>query len=252
MNNKTIVVTGAFGKIGFVIALSLLEKGYYVVLSDMMLNQKKYNLLKIKYKDNVEFIKSNITKSLEIEKLIKLTSKKFKKINALIHCAYPKNSKFTNLNKKIDEKNLSLTLYNHLGATIIITQKFLNYFLKKNSGKIILFSSIQGIASPKFEHYEGTSMQSPIEYSAIKSGIISITKYLAKYSKNKNININCISPGGIFNNQSKIFVKNYRKSCLNKGLLDPLDITGSVAFLISDNSKFINGQNIIIDDGWSL
>ena len=77
MNNKTIVVTGAFGKIGFVIALSLLEKGYLVVLSDIKLNQKKYNLLKIKYKDNVEFIKSNITKSLEIEKLIKFTSKKF-------------------------------------------------------------------------------------------------------------------------------------------------------------------------------
>ena len=76
MNNKTIVVTGAFGKIGFVIALSLLEKGYLVVSSDIKLNQK-YNLLKIKYKDNVEFIKSNITKSFEIEKLIKFTSKNF-------------------------------------------------------------------------------------------------------------------------------------------------------------------------------
>tara|TARA_Y100000588_G_C14244784_1_gene920966 strand:- start:1429 stop:2187 length:759 start_codon:yes stop_codon:yes gene_type:complete len=252
MKNKIIVITGAFGKIGFVVASSLLEQGHSVVLSDINLNLKKYNSLKIKFKNSVEFFKSNITKSSEIDKLIKFTLKKFLKINTLIHCAYPKNSKFTNLNKKIDEKNLSLTLYNHLGATIIISQKFLNYFQGKKSGKIIFFSSIQGISSPKFEHYKGTLLQSPIEYSAIKSGIVSITKYLAKYSKNKNININCISPGGIIDNQSKIFVNNYRKSCLNKGLLDPLDITGTVSFLISDNSKYINGQNIIIDDGWSL
>ena len=129
---------------------------------------------------------------------------------------HTKNSKFTNLNKKIeDEKNLSLTLYNHLGATIV-TQKFLNYFLKKNSGKIILFSSIQGIASPKFRHYEGTSMQSLLNILQLNQLLYQFLKISCKYSKNKNININCISPGGIFNNQSKIFVKNYRKSCLNK------------------------------------
>ena len=77
-------------KLDFVIALSLLEKGYLVVLSDIKLNQKKYNLLKIKYKDNVEFIKSNIiTKSFEMKKLIKFTSKKFSRIN-VSYIAYKK------------------------------------------------------------------------------------------------------------------------------------------------------------------
>ncbi len=252
MLNKKIVITGAFGKIGFVAASILLKQGHSVVLSDININLKKYNALKIKFKNNVEYFKSNVTKSSEIDRLIQFTIKKFMKIDILIHCAYPKNSKFTNFDKKINEKNLSLTLFNHLGATIIISQKFLKYFQKEKSGNIILFSSIQGISSPKFEHYKGTSIQSPIEYSAIKSGIISITKYLAKYSKNKNLKINCISPGGIFDNQSKIFVKKYKTSCLNKGLLDPIDIVGAISFLISNNSKYINGQNIIIDDGWSL
>ena len=64
-------------------------------------------------------------------------------------------------------------------------------------------------------------MVSPIEYSAIKSGIISITKYLSKYYRNKNIKINCISPGGIRDKQhSELFVKKYRQSCNSKGLLD--------------------------------
>jgi NAD(P)-dependent dehydrogenase (short-subunit alcohol dehydrogenase family) len=95
-------------------------------------------------------------------------------------------------------------------------------------------------------------MNSSIEYSAIKSGIISITKYLAKYYKGNNLRINCISPGGIKDNQPKLFIKRYKSSCLSKGLLDAPDLFGLVNFLLTEESKYINGQNIIIDDGWSL
>ena len=106
--------------------------------------------------------------------------------------------------------------------------------------------------APKFEHYKDTKMVSPIEYSAIKSGIISITKYLAKYLKDDQIRVNCVSPGGIKNKQPHKFLKKYKDSCLSKGMLDASDIVGTLIFLLSDDSKYINGQNIIIDDGWSL
>jgi hypothetical protein len=96
-------------------------------------------------------------------------------------------------------------------------------------------------------------MVSPIEYSAIKSGIISISRYLAKYCKNKNIRINSISPGGLkSSNQPKLFIKRYTKSCTSKGLLNGSDISGLVLFLLSNQSQHITGQNLIIDDGWSL
>tara|TARA_B100002051_G_C16158316_1_gene356901 strand:- start:114 stop:401 length:288 start_codon:yes stop_codon:yes gene_type:complete len=95
-------------------------------------------------------------------------------------------------------------------------------------------------------------MSSPIEYSAIKAGIISITKYLSKYYKNKNLRVNCVSPGGIYNNQTENFLNNYKKSCNSKGILNTEDILGTILFLISNNSLYINGQNIVVDDGWSL
>ena len=95
-------------------------------------------------------------------------------------------------------------------------------------------------------------MTSPIEYSAIKAGIISITKWLAKYYKNKNIRVNCISPGGIFDHQNDEFIKKYRNSCTNIGLLEANQISSLILFLLSNNSKAINGQNLIVDDGWSL
>ena len=143
-------------------------------------------------------------------------------------------------------------IQNQLGLAIIFSQKIIKYFLRQGNGNLIHISSIQGISAPKFEHYEGTSMCSPIEYSAIKSGIISITKYLSKYYKNKNLRINCISPGGVYSNQPEKFLKNYNKSCNSKGMLNAEDINGTILFLISKNSHYINGQNIVIDDGWSL
>ena len=75
----------------------------------------------------------------------------------------------------------------------MISKIIINYFLKQKFGNLILISSIMGINNPKFETYKGTNMSSPIEYSAIKSGIISITKYLAKYYAKNNLKINCIS-----------------------------------------------------------
>ena len=105
---------------------------------------------------------------------------------------------------------------------------------------------------PKFDHYQGTSLTSPIEYSAIKSGIISITRWLAKYYKNQNIRVNCISPGGILDHQPISFLEKYRNSCTNIGMLNAKDLVSTISLLLSSQSRAINGQNIIIDDGWSL
>jgi NAD(P)-dependent dehydrogenase (short-subunit alcohol dehydrogenase family) len=109
-----------------------------------------------------------------------------------------------------------------------------------------------GVVAPKFENYEGTSMTSPIEYTAVKSGIISLTSWLAKYYKNKNIMVNCVSPGGILDQQPQSFLDKYCNSCTSKGMLDPTDVAGTVLFLLSKQAKYINGQNIVVDDGWSL
>ena len=109
-----------------------------------------------------------------------------------------------------------------------------------------------GLNNPKFQTYRGTSMSSPIEYSAIKSGVISITKYLAKYYSKKNLKINCLSPGGIKDKLPKKFIKNYKKECNSKGLLDAKDVINTINFLLSEKSNFISGQNIVIDDGYSL
>ena len=92
----------------------------------------------------------------------------------------------------------------------------------------------------------------PVEYAAIKSGLIHLTKYMAKYFKGMNIRVNALSPGGIEDAQDKHFLQNYKQECLNKGMLDTADLEGTLVYLISDMSTYVNGQNIIVDDGFTL
>ena len=101
-------------------------------------------------------------------------------------------------------------------------------------------------------YYKNTSMTTPVEYAAIKSGLIHLTKYMAKYFKGMNIKVNALSPGGILDSQPEPFLSKYKEQCLNKGMLDKSDMNGTLVYLLSDMSKYVNGQNIVVDDGFSL
>ena len=248
---KTIIVTGGAGRIGSALAADLVKQGHKVLLGDID-NSK---LLKIKKKlnsKNIEIFQGDLTTKNNIDRFIKFGVKKFKNIHAAVHCSYPTSKKWGARLEDLEEIHLKNDLQNQLGGSIIFSQRIMKYFLKQKKGNLILISSIQGIQAPKFNHYKNLNMTSPIEYSAIKSGIISITKYLSKYYKNRNIRINCVAPGGIKNDQPKLFIKRYRQSCNSKGLLDGEDISKLILFLLSDKSKYITGQNLVIDDGWSL
>ena len=249
--NKIVMVTGSCGLLGSEISRQIVEMGGKVILGD--LNEKAGKILESELgKSNSKFIKLNVGDEKSISLFINEGSLPFGGIDAAIHCAYPRTensaTSFEDLNLDIITEDLRM----QLASSIIFSQKIIKYFKLQGYGNLIHLSSIQGSSAPKFSHYEGTKMISPIQYSAIKSGIISVTKYLAKYLTDKSIRVNCISPGGILAGQPESFLKKYKESCTGKGMLDPQDVVGAVLFLISDQSKYINGQNIIVDDGWSL
>ena len=92
----------------------------------------------------------------------------------------------------------------------------------------------------------------PLEYGLIKQNIVYISKYFAKYVIGSGISINCISPGGVFDNQNKSFVKNYSKLTNLRGMMFKTDFNKIIEFLINSQPLKITGQNFIIDDGFSL
>jgi NAD(P)-dependent dehydrogenase (short-subunit alcohol dehydrogenase family) len=243
MEKKNLIIIGGFGRIGRAFINDSKNKNYNLIIID----KKNY-----KAKNKFDFYKSDIEQKKTLFNTFKKIFINYKKIHAVVNLSYPINKHWGKKFETLDEKDLKNNLFLQLGTSILVAQTAIKFFLKQKFGNLILTSSILGVMPPKFEHYKNTNMFCPIEYSASKSGIISITKYLAKlYGKNK-IRVNCVSPGGIKENQSKFFLKRYKNSCLSKGMLDPKDINGAINFLLSENSNFVNGQNIIIDDGWSL
>jgi NAD(P)-dependent dehydrogenase (short-subunit alcohol dehydrogenase family) len=249
---ETILITGACGRIGSEISEQFIKKkNINLVIADI----NKSKLLKLKKKiggPNIQIFAGDLTKKKDIINLIKFCNLKYKKIDTTISCLYPKNNYLFNNFNSVDEKSMKENIWFLYGSLILFSKILLKNYEKQKKGNLILFSSILGVKAPKFWHYKNSNISCPIEYSTSKAAIIHLTKYLAKYFIKKNIRVNCISPGGIEDNQSKSFILNYKKSCGNKGLLDSKDIIGTILFLASSDSKYINGQNIVIDDGWSL
>jgi NAD(P)-dependent dehydrogenase (short-subunit alcohol dehydrogenase family) len=169
-----------------------------------------------------------------------------------VNNAYPRNKNYGKHFFDVEYDDFQENLALNLGGYFTTSQQFAQYFKKQNYGNIINISSIYGVVAPKFEIYNRTTMTVPVEYATIKSGLIHLTKYMAKYFKGMNIRVNTLSPGGILDNQDENFVKQYKNVCLNKGMLDKSDLKGTLVYLLSDMSKYVNGQNIVVDDGFII
>jgi NAD(P)-dependent dehydrogenase (short-subunit alcohol dehydrogenase family) len=121
------------------------------------------------------------------------------------------------------------------------------------SGSVINIASIYGVIAPDFRIYDDTEIaDSPIEYSATKAAVIGVTKYLAVSLAASGVRVNCISPGGVENGHSEQFIKNYSSTVPMGRMALPDEINGAVVFLASDASKYMTGQNLIIDGGRSV
>lgn len=246
-----VLITGAAGLIGSTLSKSLITNGIKVVLVDI--NEVQLSKVTVNFSEGCFLaIVANAGIRSEVEDCIHEAVKKFGRIDAAIHLAYPKSAGWGAKFEDISQVNLYEDLSSQLGGAILFSQRVLRFFKKQGYGNLIHISSIMGLVTPKFENYTGTKMTSPIEYTAIKAALIAITKYLAKYYRGNNIRVNCISPGGILDQQPKSFIDRYRSCCNDKGMLESEDLVGAVLFLLSDQSKFINGQNVVVDDGWSL
>ncbi len=255
LKNKIVVVTGGAGLIGQKFVEAIIENDGTAIIADINkeLGLKAKNDLSKKCNTvNIEFVELNITSVESLVQCITFLNKKYGKIDALVNNAYPRNKKYGRSFFDVEYEDFVENTGLNLGGYFTTSQQFAKYFKKQGYGNIINISSIYGVIAPKFEIYNGTEMSMPVEYAAIKSGLIHLTKYMAKYFKGMNIKVNTLSPGGILNNQPQSFLDRYKEYSLNKGMLDAKDLEGTLVYLLSDMSKYVNGQNIIIDDGWSL
>ena len=254
LNKKVIVVTGGAGLLGKAFIKEILAHGGIAILTDIKISlaQEFIDEIKVEYPDHFYAVNMDITNKSSINSLINDISKRYGGIDCLVNNAYPKNKNYGKQIEDVSYEDFSENISTHVGGYFLTSQQFGIFFKNHKGGNIINISSIYGTLAPRFELYKNTEMTVPVEYAAIKSSIIQLSKYFAQYFKKDNIRVNCLSPGGILDNQPESFIRSYNSFCSQKGMLDPLDVANTLIFLLSDSSKFITGQNLIIDDGFSL
>lgn len=255
LKNKVIIITGGAGLIGQEFIKAVVEENGIAIIADIdevKGNEVKDNLSKELNTNNIDFVNLDITSKQSLKNCIEYVDEKYKRIDALVNNAYPRNKNYARNFFEVEYDDFIENVGLNLGGYFTASQQLAKYFQQQGDGNIINISSVYGVIAPKFEVYNNTSMTMPVEYAAIKAGLIHLTKYMAKYFKGMNIRVNTLSPGGVIDGQPEAFLKAYKDECSNKGMLDKSDLKGTLVYLLSDMSKYVNGQNIVVDDGFTL
>jgi NAD(P)-dependent dehydrogenase (short-subunit alcohol dehydrogenase family) len=255
LKDEVVVITGGAGLIGQEFVKAVVEQNGKAIIADINEEvgaQVKAQLSSQLGSSSIDFIRLDITSKDSIAAMVDALNNRYGRIDALVNNAYPRNKNYGRHFFEVEYADFCENINLNLGGYFLTSQQLAIYFKKQGHGNIINISSIYGVIAPKFDVYDNTPMTMPVEYAAIKSAIIHLTKYMAKYFKGMNIRVNTLSPGGIFDNQPEVFLDAYRKQCLNKGMLDKSDMRGTLVYLLSDLSAYVNGQNIVVDDGFSL
>lgn len=254
LDGKIIVLTGGAGLIGNALARGLVGRGALVVIADIDMERARSlaGSIEADHPGHTMAAHLDISDPASVRQLINEVREKFDRVHGLVNNAYPRNAAFGRKVEDVTYADFCDNVDGHLGGYFLVTQQFAELFRERGGGSIVSMASIYGVIAPRFEIYEGTPMTMPVEYAAIKSGIVQLTRYFAKYYRRQGVRFNCVSPGGIIDGQPASFLEHYRELAGTKGMLDPTDILGAVAFMLSDDAEFVTGQNLIVDDGFSL
>ena len=242
--SDTILITGGTGKIGKQLVNHFYKKGFVVVftsrsdehIADLINNRK-----------NMYGIKVDLEKEDAGDVILDYLKKNNIDVNYLVNTA--RNLDFLKV-----EDDGSITTNNWLkeyNIDVVIPYK-LSFMLSKecNLKKIVNISSMYGMSAFNPHLYEG-KFNPLLQYACAKAALIHLTKCMAVMFADK-IAVNCVTYGGVEGRVDDEFKKRYANLCPQKRMMREEETIGAVDFLVSDNSTYITGQNIVADGGWSI
>jgi NAD(P)-dependent dehydrogenase (short-subunit alcohol dehydrogenase family) len=253
LEGQVIAVTGGAGLLGRAFCVALSECGATSVVVDIDHASVNDTVAQIRaHGGSAEPAIVDITSAAELDALITELRTSFSRLDGLVNSAYPRSTTYGRELMDVTYESFCENVNLHLGGYFLASQRFAYDFQSHGGGCIVNVASIYGLVAPRFHIYDGTGMTMPVEYAAIKAGIIHLTRYFAQFFKAAGIRCNAIAPGGLRDEQPQSFIESYGALAGTKGLLDPQDVVGTLTFLVSDAARFINGQVLVVDDGWTL
>ena len=256
-NKKRIaIITGGCGLFGKLQIKALEEINCKVIVIDI--DKKKISKLKlIKEFKNVEFFECDITNYENILKIKKEIFKKYNQVDVLVNNAANDIVPKKKINSKLSIYNLDIhNLINDINVGLIgaiyCSKIFGEQMIKKKNGIILNISSDLSVIAPDQRLYSHLGISKPVSYSVTKHGLTGLTKYLASFWAKQNVRVNSFSPGGIYNNQDKLFVEKIKNLIPMGRMANKTEYKKTIQFLCSDDSSYMTGQNIVSDGGRSI
>lgn len=256
LEGRCALITGANGGIGKQMALTIAELGGDLILVDHP-EMEFSNILQELEKYNVEInlIHCDLEDEQSRRDLInQVNDNTLSPLNILINnAAFVGTSDIQGWVTEFEEQTVATwrrALEVNLTAAFDLSKGFAAK-LKVNKGSVIInIGSIYGILGPDYSLYEGTSMGNPAAYAASKGGLTQLSRWLAT-TLAPDIRVNTISPGGVFRDQPEVFVDRYNNKAPLARMATEEDFKGAIAYLASDLSAYVTGENLIVDGGWS-
>lgn len=262
VSGRVVIITGGAGLLGrqYVECLSL--AGAHAVIADADLEAAKSISRNVKGQAVLP-IQTDVANQLSVRAMISCVLDKYGRIDGLVNNAA--------LDPKFDVEHarehanafedFPLELWNrglgvNLTGVFLCCQAVSSAMRSQRQGVIVNVSSTYGMVGPDQRLYSKSESTvpkffKPVVYSATKSAVLGLTKYLATYWAASGIRVNSLTPGGVFNNHDDEFVLRYSWRTPMGRMASKEEFCGAILFLLSDASSYMTGANLVVDGGWT-
>ncbi|HKJ46742.1 MAG TPA: SDR family oxidoreductase [Balneolales bacterium] len=252
LKGKTAFISGGAGYLGSAMCETLAELGANLVIAsrDLKKCENYAQSLTKRYGNNNIGLKADITNIKEVKQAYEDTISAFGSIDILINNAWSGNK---NTFESISYEDWHYDVNICLNAVFYSVKEAFPY-LMKSKGIILNIGSMYGHIAPDYRIYDGEQFANPPSYGAAKAAVLQLTQYLASFLSPHGIRVNAISPGPFpfpETQKHEEFMERLSSKNMMNRIGEPDDLKGAVALLCSDASKYMTGQNICVDGGWS-
>jgi NAD(P)-dependent dehydrogenase (short-subunit alcohol dehydrogenase family) len=276
IRGRVAIVTGGAGLLGIEFCHTLAVAGAHVIVADLngsaaqaladAINAVGPNAEGSNRVGSALAVETDVTSPESVQRMVEAALNAFGRLDILVNSAA--------LDPKFDPGSLEsaeigrgtgrfegypLEAWNeaiavNLTGAFLCCQAAAQPMISQGGGVIVNLSSIYGLAGPDQRMYQrpGEPEQyKPVYYSVTKWGILGLTQYLATYFAGKNIRVNAISPGGVYNGHDEVFIQAYSARTVLGRMARKDEMNGALLFLASDASSYMTGANLVVDGGWT-
>jgi NAD(P)-dependent dehydrogenase (short-subunit alcohol dehydrogenase family) len=259
VENRVVVITGGLGRLGQQFAAALVAHGARVALFDRLAPAPAPSSPSAP--GNTLCVQVDVTARRSLERGLAAVVDHWGVPHALINAAAldsppdapaEENGPF----ESYPETSWDTVMTVNVKGTMLAAQVIGSSMATERRGSIVNISSIYGVVSPDQRLYEyrrrgGEPFFKPVAYSASKSAILNLTRYLATYWASSNVRVNTVTFGGVFDDQAPEFLEAYCARVPLGRMARADEYNGAMVFLVSDASSYMTGSNLVIDGGWT-